>query len=118
MAKLVWIEPVSDGYVDHMKLGPPAPRPPSLRRAGARPDGFCLRSPHAQIMRYWDDVFLIGTRRTASRGGVAPAEVDNVAFLKSLAPTPRLWRMASDGDARLKAELAGDSCWQTSLAQA
>jgi hypothetical protein len=50
MAKVVYgLNQSLDGYVGHMKIGPPDPDAlSSLHRAGARPDGRGVRSPHVR----------------------------------------------------------------------
>ena len=85
MAKLVYgLNQSLDGYVDHMKLGPPGcaafPHFIELVRGLSGPTSMvaaCAKS-HALLGRR---AFLIGTRGTRGiRGGVAkPAEVGRVA---------------------------------------
>ena len=83
MAKLVYgLNQSLDGYVDHMKLGPPVPAAfrhfVELVRGLT---GVIYGRRMYDIMRYWTMTFPIGTPRPRLRGGVAEqAEVGRVAF--------------------------------------
>ena len=68
MAKLVYgLNQSLDGYVDHMKLGPPHP---ALFRHFLELvrglTGMVYGRRMYEIMRYWDDDFRIGTQRIAT----------------------------------------------------
>jgi hypothetical protein len=84
MAKLVYgLNQSLDGYVDHMKLGPPAPA--AFRHfielvRGLT--GVIYGRRTYEIMRYWDDDLPDWDAEDRDfRGGVAePAEVGRVAF--------------------------------------
>ena len=83
MAKLVYgLSQSLDGYVDHTKLGPPAPA--AFRHfielvRGLT--GVIYGRRMYEIMRYWDEDLPEGRGGPRLRGGVAePTEVGRVAF--------------------------------------
>ena len=76
MAKLVYaLNQSLDGYVDHMKIGPPDPVLSRHFIEQARGStGTVYGRRMYEVMRYWDDPSRIGTRRNATslrRGGAS-----------------------------------------------
>ena len=96
MAKLVYgLMQSLDGYVDHLKLGPPCPALSRHFIEQVRHQSGCVYGRGTyEIMRYWEeDRADLGRGGSRLRGGVATAtEVGRVAFAEVSWPqrhTPR-----------------------------
>ncbi len=113
MAKLVYaLNQSLDGYVDHMKIGPP---PPAAFRHFIELvrslTGVVYGRRMYEIMRYWDEeIFRIGTRR--SDFAVAWRKLPKWVVSRSLKSAgPNATLIADDFEnaiRKLKAELAGE----------
>ncbi|MGH9522900.1 MAG: dihydrofolate reductase family protein [Terriglobales bacterium] len=113
MAKIVYgLSQSLDGYVDHMKLGPPAPSAfrHFIELVGGL-TGMIYGSRSYEIMRYWDEDLAdwdADDRQFAAVWRSKPKWVMSRS-LKSVGPNATL--VAEDVEAavcRLKAELAGE----------